>query len=179
MVIICLVGGSCLAQSKLGPAPVCGLQSKVSEGSHISVTVLGLYAGGIGDSGSAMGTLSDTACPGETAWIEMTLHSPNNRKKLKNILNKSHFAYVVFEGELFGPPLPDPKLPENIRENSHPGWGHLGVFRTKIVVHSIRYVAAVREAQSRVSGNNFMGRKFLLKYLNARSFTAHSSPANP
>jgi hypothetical protein len=150
IVTICLVAGSCFAQSNQGPVSVCGLQSRVSEGSHISLTVSGLYQGGSGDSGPAMGTLSDKACPGETAWIEITLNSPNNRKKLKNILNKSHFAYVVFEGELFGPPLPDPKLPENIRENSYPGWGHLGAFRTKIVVHSIRYVADVREAKPRV-----------------------------
>ena len=75
--------------------------------------------------GAAMGTLSDSACPKETAWIEIALESPTNRKKLNTILDKSNRAHVVFEGELYGPRLPDPKLPEAIRKDYHPGWGHL------------------------------------------------------
>jgi len=44
---------------------------------------------------------------------------------------------VVFEGEFYGPPEPDPKLPESIRKVYHPGGGHLGSFKTKLVVSVI------------------------------------------
>jgi hypothetical protein len=114
------------------------------KGEHVSVTVSGVYEGGLGDNGPAMGTLGDSACPNETAWIEVDLLPTNNRKKLNKILVKSGRAHVVFEGELYGPPEPDQKLPEALRDNSHPGWGHLGAFKTKLVVHAIREVAVAR-----------------------------------
>jgi hypothetical protein len=119
----------------------------MADGSHMSVVLSGVYEGGLGDSGSAMGTLSDSACPKETAWIEIALESPTNRKKLNTILDESSRARVVFEGELYGPPLPDPKLPEGLRKASHPGWGHLGAFKTKLVVHAIREVAVAPPAK--------------------------------
>ena len=113
----------------------------MAEGDQLSVAVSGVYEGGLGDSGPAMGTLDDSDCPKNTAWIEIALQSAYNRKKLSRILEKSGRAYVVFEGELYGPPVPDPKLPEAIRKNYHPGWGHMGAFNTKLVVREIREVA--------------------------------------
>ncbi len=41
----------------------------------------------------------------------------------------------VFEGEFYGPPKPDPKLPEDIRRVYRPGWDSGAM--TKIVVHEI------------------------------------------
>ena len=113
----------------------------------MSVIVSGIYKGGMGDSGPAMGTLSDSACAEDTTWIEIALQSPTNRKRLNAILNKSGRAHVVFEGEFYGPPVPDPKLPEGLRKDSHPGWGHLGAFKTKLVVHAIREVAIAPPAK--------------------------------
>lgn len=136
-----LVAGTCFGQSKLAHISLCALQGKVAEGDHMSVTVSGVYEGGLGDSGPALGTLEDSACLKETAWIEIALESPKNREKLNKILDKSGRAYVVFEGEFYGPPVPDPKLPEAIRKDYHPGWGHLAAFKTKLVVHAIRDVA--------------------------------------
>ena len=147
LLIICLVGGTCFGQSKQAHTSLCSLQGKVAEGDHMSVKVSGVYEGGLGDKGLAMGMLEDSACPDQSAWIEIVLQSKLNRKKLSRFLDQSDRAYVVFEGELYGPPLPDPKLPEAIRNAYHPGWGHLGAFRTKLVVHAIRYVAVVPRAK--------------------------------
>jgi hypothetical protein len=47
---------------------------------------------------------------------------------------------VVVEGEFYGPPLADPKLPEAVKKDYHPGWGHLAAFKTKLVVHVIHDV---------------------------------------
>ena len=140
MMTVFLVAGTCSSQSKPALASLCSL-GKVTEGEHVSVTVSGVYEGGLGDSGPAAGTLDDSACPEKIAWIEIELQTPNNRKKLSEILDKSGRAYVVFEGDFYGPPVPDPKLPDGIRKYSHPGWGHLGAFKTKFVVHAIRDVA--------------------------------------
>jgi hypothetical protein len=140
MATICLAASACLAQSKQ-PQSLCGLQDKTTEGSHTKIIVSGVYEGGLGNSGPAMGTLSDLACPEKSAWIEIALKEPHSRKMLNVILKKSGRAYVVFEGEFYGPPAPDTELPEALRKNSHPGWGHLGAFKTKLVVHEIRDVA--------------------------------------
>jgi hypothetical protein len=140
MMVACLVAGNCFGQSKLAHVPLCGLEEKVPEGSHVHVRVSGVYEGGLGDTGPAMGTLHDSACPKETTWVEIALQSSTNRKKLNTTLDMSGKAYVVFEGDFYGPPVPDPKLPEGLRKYSHPGWGHLGAFKTKLVVHEIRDV---------------------------------------
>jgi hypothetical protein len=86
--------------------------------------------------------LEDADCPGESTWVELALRSQENKEKLRKLLDRSRRAYVVIEGEFYGPPLPDPKLPEAIKKDYHPGWGHLAAFKTKLVVHVIRDVKA-------------------------------------
>jgi hypothetical protein len=95
-----------------------------------------------------MGILEDTVCPDRSIWVELALSSDRNKKKLKNLMDGPGKAYVVFEGELYGPPVPDPKLPEAIRNASHPGWGHMGAFRTRLVVHVIREVSVAPAPKS-------------------------------
>jgi hypothetical protein len=142
---ICLVAGNCFAQSKQEHTSLCGLQGKVADGEHIRVRVSGVYEGGVGDRGLiGMGTLDDSACPSQTALVEIVLQSEHYRKTLRRLLNRSSRAYVVFEGELYGRPLPDPKLPEAIRKTYHPDWG---CCRTKLVVHVIREVAVAPEVK--------------------------------
>lgn len=68
------------------------------------------------------------------------MRSEENKEELRKLLDRSRRAYVVVEGEFYGPPLPDPKLPEGIKKDYHPGWGHLAAFKTKLVVHVIRDV---------------------------------------
>ena len=116
---------------------LCMLQQKATEGEHMHVRVAGVLGGGLDQ-----GILTDVACP-ETTWVELALESKRNRKKLVAILDHSeHYeAYVVFEGELYGPALPDPKLPEAIRKSYHPWWGHLNCCRTKLVVSEILAVS--------------------------------------
>jgi len=127
-----------LPQSNQESVSLCGLQQKVAEGDHTNVRASGVYRGGLG-----MGILEDAACPDRTAWVELALSSERNKKKLKKLLDGPGEANVVFEGELYGPPLPDSKLPEAFRKLYHPGWGHLGGFRTKLVVQVIREVTVV------------------------------------
>ena len=141
LLLVYLAAGTCLGQSKQAQTTLCGLQGKVTEGEHKSIKVSGVYQGGLGATGPAMGVLEESSCPDQNAWVEIALKTNMNRKKLSELLDRANRAYVVFEGDLYGPPLPDPKLPENLRKISRPGWGHLGAFKTKLVVHTIRYVA--------------------------------------
>lgn len=117
-------------------ASLCALQDKATEGDHITAQVAGVYF-----SGPDMGPVEDATCPANATWVELALQTELNNKKLRRLLERYGRAYVVFEGEFFGPPVPDPKLPDAIRKVYHPGWGHLGAFRTKLVVHSIRSVS--------------------------------------
>ena len=125
------------------PAPekvsLCGLQHAAKQGERRFVQVGGIYSDGL-----EMGVLTDAACPSEHTWVELDLQSTTNKRKLRTILETAGQADVVFEGEFYGPGVPDAKLPEAIRKSYHPGWGHLGAFKTKLVVHSIRDVKPAR-----------------------------------
>jgi hypothetical protein len=128
--------GGCFGQSKQPEsASLCSLQQKATEGSHETVQVSGIYGPGLDQT-----VLEDAACPKESTWVELDLRSDQNKEKLRKMLDRSRRAYVVVEGEFYGPPVPDPKLPEAIRKSYHPGWGHLAAFKTKLVVRAIREV---------------------------------------
>lgn len=140
----------CLGQSGPNaqePSSLCSLQANVDEGNHVTVRVSGVFS---------MGILQDSGCPKETTWVELDLTSRKNWKKLQGILEDSpkREAIVVFDGEFYGPPLPDPKLPENIKKSYHPNWGHLNCCRTKLVVRVIRDVTAVATDHSNDTGQN-------------------------
>jgi hypothetical protein len=122
------------AQAK--PQSLCKL-ANVSMGNHQSVRVAA-----VAEAGTDMGVLSDPGCPTrQPMWFELALKSPRNRTELSEQLEKSGKAVVLLSGELYGPPEPDPKLPDSIRKNYHPGWGHLGAFPMKLVVFRIESVA--------------------------------------
>ena len=131
-VAVCLVARESLGQSEPKTVSLCVLQKTVAEGDHANVRVSGLFREGL-----ERGTLRDAACPAEATWVELALRSKRNREKLRRFLDRSQRAYVVVEGDFYGPPVPDSKLPESIRKTYHPGWGHLGAFSTKLVVHKI------------------------------------------
>jgi hypothetical protein len=144
---MCLFAGAYFGQSPSPKEPkamsLCFLQKKVTEGNHETVRVSGVFSEGL-----EIGTLEDAACPAEATWVELALRSQQNKEKLRRFLDRSRRAHVVVEGEFYGPPLPDPKLPDAIRKAYHPGWGHLAAFRTKLVVHVVWDVKAVPARQS-------------------------------
>ena len=127
----------CVAAPPRHKARLCDLQRTAKQGERRAVEVKGTYSDGF-----EMGVLTDPACPSEHTWVELDLHSGTNKRKLQTMLETARQAVVVFQGEFYGPGVPDPKLPEAIRDSYQPGWGHLGAFRTKLVVHSIRSVKA-------------------------------------
>jgi len=135
--ILVLLSTQISAECAPGKASLCDLQRGAREGEQRSVKVAGVYSNGF-----EMGVLTDPACPSQHTWVELDLRSPTNREALRSVLDSKGHADVVFEGEFFGPARPDPNLPEAIRKSVHPGWGHLGAFETKLVVHVVRSVKA-------------------------------------
>jgi hypothetical protein len=127
------------------PLPVtehlCALQKTAKQGEHRSVRVRGIYS-----SGFERGVLTDSACPTRYTWVELDLQSASNEEMLRSMLDTAGEADVVFEGEFYGPGVPDPKLPEAVKKSYQPGWGHLGAFKTKLVVHAIQSVKPIPEA---------------------------------
>ena len=137
--IACFVAGTCVAQTGQEMS-LCSLQKEATQGEHIHVRISGLYSAGPENS-----TLDDPACPiapYQSTWVEFDLQTKRNDKKLRELLEHSQRVYLVTEGEFYGPPLPDPKLPETLQKGFPPHWGHLGCCRTKLVVHAIREVKA-------------------------------------
>lgn len=137
-VLLLLLGlnvNACAAAPTPEKVPLCDLQRTAKQGEHRPVQVSGIYGSGFEGS-----VLTDAACPSQYTWVEFDLNSTANNEKLRSMVDKAGKAEVVFEGEFYGSPVPDPKLPEAIRKDYHPGWGHLGAFKTKLVVHAIRDV---------------------------------------
>jgi hypothetical protein len=125
---------SCTAAAP-SAASLCNLQRQAKQGERQSVRVEGLYSNGL-----AVGVLTDSACASQRTWVEFDLRSKENKDLLRSTLDIKGHARVVFEGEFFGPGKPDPNLPEAVRKSYQPGWGHLGAFKTKLVVHVIQSV---------------------------------------
>lgn len=139
-VLLSTVGAS-IGQPTSNESPtesLCSLQQKVTAGNHEGVRVSGIYGPGLDNT-----VLEEPSCSGEGTWVELQLHSNQNKEKLRRMLNQSRRAYVLVEGEFYAPPLPDPKLPETIRKSYQPGWGHLAAFKTKLVVNAILKVEAI------------------------------------
>jgi hypothetical protein len=135
-----IVAGTCLAQTGQEMS-LCTLQKTVAQGEHVHVQISGVYSAGPENS-----TLDDPSCPVapyQSTWVEFDLQTKRNNKKLKKLLEHSQGVHLVADGELYGPPLPDSKLPETLQKGFPPHWGHLGCCRTKLVVHVIREVKAV------------------------------------
>ena len=142
-----LVVGQLVAQSPLTLqlAPLCELQTTVAQGEHRIVRVEGVYLTGL-----EAQYLVTSGCSGRSTSIEFELESNRLWKQLVRMSNrtntKKHVSgdgdavLVVFEGEFYGPQVPDPKLPEALRKNYHPGWDHNNASMTKLVVHAIQSV---------------------------------------
>jgi hypothetical protein len=125
----------CSGELKARKASLCDLQRSIKAGETRSVRVDGIYSDGF-----EMGVLTNAGCSSQRTWVELDLRSVSNKEVLKSTLDSKGHANVTLEGEFFGPALPDQKLPEPVRKSYHPGWGHLGAFSTKLVVHFIRSV---------------------------------------
>ena len=126
------------ARETLKVVSICKLQDTVAPGTHVKVRVSGVYGPGLDET-----VLADAECPNASTWVELALRSQENKEKLRKLLDRSRLAYVVVEGELYGPPLADPNLPEAVKNHYHPGWGHLAAFPNKLVVYRIDAVNAV------------------------------------
>ena len=147
---IALAAGNLAAQSSsdLQLAPLCELQTKLAQGDHQAVRVEGVYLSGL--EGQYLVT---SGCSGRSTSIEFQLKSHRLWKRLVRMSNRTNMekhvsgdgdpVLVVFEGEFYGPRVPDPKLPEAIRKNYHPGWDDMNASMTKLVVNAIREVGAL------------------------------------
>jgi len=153
--IIGLLTLSMMARQVAGQSPsavrlesLCELQTKTAQGEHRNVRVEGVYLAGLEGQ-----YLVNAGCSGRSTSIEFELKTTRFWKRLVQMSNKTnkrrHVSgdgdpiLVIFDGEFYGPPLPDPKLPEAICKNYHPGWDHNNASMTKLVVHAIQSVQAL------------------------------------
>ena len=147
LICIAVMPGRLIAQSSsnLQPAPLCELQTKVSQGEHRTVRVEGVFLSGI--EGQYLVT---SGCLGKSTSVEFELRTHRLWKRLEQLSNRTNTKkhtvgdgdpiFVVFDGDFYGPRVPDPKLPENIRKIYRPGWDPMNASMTKIVVHAIQNV---------------------------------------
>ncbi len=147
LLVLGVMSGSAKAQSSPGSQIVslCELQTKLTQGEERDVRVEGVYLSGL--EGQYLVT-SD--CSGRSTFIDFELKTHRLWKRLVQLSNRTNTkrhdigdgdpVLVIFEGEFYGPQSPDPRLPEAIRKNYHPGWDPQNASMTKMVVHSIQSV---------------------------------------
>ena len=147
LIIGLLMAGSVLAQSSSDSqiVPLCELQMKLAQGERRNIQVEGVYLSGL--EGQYLVT---SGCSGRSTWIEFELRTHRLWKQLVRLSNRTNSkrhvsgdgdsVLVVFQGEFYGPRVPDPKLPEAFRKNYHPGWDPMQASMTKMVVYAIRRV---------------------------------------
>jgi len=150
LLTIGLMTGPVLAQSSPDSqiTPLCKLQTKLAQGEHRNIQVEGVYLSGL--EGQYLVT---SGCSGRSTFIEFELKTHRLWKELVRLSNRTNTkehtsgdgnpVLVVFEGEFYGPLVPDPKLPEAFRKNYHPGWDPMNVSMTKMAVHAIQRVHAL------------------------------------
>jgi hypothetical protein len=96
---------------------------------------------GVYSSGKESQDLVSLGCSDQSTAIEFALKSHRLWSRLVKLSNPDNRVVVIFEGEFYGPPVPDPKLPPAILKNYHPGWDYNS--KTKLVVHAIQSVKPV------------------------------------
>jgi len=141
---ICIVSNQDVARAQLPVSSLCDLQAKAAHGEHRTVRVEGVFLAGLEGQG-----LVNVGCGGRSTYVEFELKTRLNRRRLWRLVDKTNrrmhwrgagdAVLVVFEGEFYGPPTPDPKLPERVRKAYHPSWGNSGEM-TRLVVYSIQSV---------------------------------------
>jgi hypothetical protein len=134
---ICLMAGHAVAQTVPQTVSLCDLQTKTAQGERRTVRVEGVFLAGLESD-----DLIDPACPGQSTAVEFALTSHSLWKTLRRLSDASGRACVVFEGDFYGPRVPDARLPEGIRNTYHPGWDYNSM--TKLVVHVIRSARPAR-----------------------------------
>jgi hypothetical protein len=133
-----------VAEQKMPVSSLCKLQMQVMQGKHQSVLVEGVYLSGV----NGASYLINPECSITSTYVDFDLKTHKNFKKLQKLLDSGKRGGVIgdagapvlvlFEGEFYGPPIPDPKLPEWVRKIYHPTWDNDNF--TKLVVRSIRNV---------------------------------------
>jgi hypothetical protein len=148
-VMIGMLTGFAVAQSPvLSKTNLCDLQLSLSEGQQRPVRVEGIYLAGMEGE-----YLVDPNCSRRSTAVEFQLSSRHLQKRLNHLVDKTNSrkhvrgdgdpVLVVFTGQFYGPQVPDPHLPEQIRKNYHPGWDPMDNATTKLVVRSIESVKAL------------------------------------
>jgi hypothetical protein len=147
LAFICLVFRQVSAEDALPVSSLCDLQAQSTRGDHRTVSLEGIYLAGLEGE-----YLVSADCSERSTRVEFALKSKRNWETLRRMVNEPYRGktkisgpgkpvLVIFNGEFYGPPVPDPNLPERIRNVYRPGWDNVAM--TKLIVHSIESVGPV------------------------------------
>ncbi len=134
------------------PVDFCSALEAIQPGDQISVILAGIYT--VGDEHQVFYDSERPLCSGDvqpSTWVEFAPQVAA-RGGLDQILRKARRAHVVLRGELFGPKQLGPDdlaLAVNLAYGNRVAgrrYGHLGAFRTKLVVSSVLEAKPVPEA---------------------------------
>ncbi len=136
-----------------GEARLCEALREIRPGERLPIVVTGIYV--TGHEQSILYDPEEPICFWDiqpSTWIEFA-EAAGDHTELTRQMEKDRRALVKFKGELFGPKLVGPddhSLSPNLAWANRAGglrYGHLGGFRTKLVVQAVLEVRSVPESQ--------------------------------
>jgi hypothetical protein len=146
LITFLVMAQSGMGQSHLDRSSLCKLQANAREGERQEVQVEGVLLAGLEGA-----YLVVAHCSGQATMLDF--EQVKDHKKLDRMwrmVDRPNSArgvhgdgapvLVVFEGEFYGPPVPDQRLPGPIKKVYYPGWDNNAT--TKLVVYR---VLSVRE----------------------------------
>ncbi len=158
---ISLLGLTCLgsrpAESAMASLAVrnnsvfCVALSTIGAGEGVPLAVTGVYE--VSPESRAFFNPADPTCEGRVqpaTWVEFATAGESNAE-LGRLLESSQRAWVTFEGILEGPGLvapDDPSVPFAAALSARKAnrrYGHMNLFRTRLIVNAVRDVRAVSE----------------------------------
>lgn len=125
---------------KMQLSSLCDLQVQSKAGDRRIVQIEGVYLSGM----EGASYILVPECSMQSTYVEFNLKTRKNWDLLRSLISEKRDKgkigdgspiLVVFEGEFFGPPLPNPTWPDWFRKAYHPGWDSNA--KTKIIVYSI------------------------------------------
>jgi len=132
------------ARDEIAIRSICVITKEASAGTHQHLIVRGIFV-----VGPETSIIYENECPvsDSLVWVEFKLNPAHLKSapvtKFDRLIAKDGRAAVEFEGDFYGPPTPDPDVPEVIQRNFELGWGHLSQYRTQMIVSRIRATTEV------------------------------------
>jgi len=147
LIVTLAIAQNGISQALLNRSSLCELQANAKAGDRQEVEVEGVLLAGLEGAYLVVGhcsgraTMLDFAEVQDHKKLDRMWRMVDRTNTARGVYGDGEPILVVFEGEFYGPPIPDQRLPEPIKRIYYPGWDNNAT--TKLVVRAVRSFKAL------------------------------------